>query len=510
MKEIQKKLSSTGLAIVLVATLLMSFPLVSAAPPDKCEPWPECKDGGEEPPPPIPATYLGGINGETGNPWGSIAVDAEGNVYITGETTSPDFPTTPGAFDTTPDPADAFIVKMDPTLTTLIYSTFLAGDGYGNSFGQSITVDADGYIYVTGFTADDNFPTTTGAYDTTFNGLWDAFVVKLNPAGNGASDLVYSTFLGGSELDSGQEIRLDASGNVYVGGWTDSSEFPTTSGAYDTTYDGSRAGFIAKLNMAGDGASDLVYSTYLGGSASIRSLAVGASGNAFVTGATNGDFPTTTGAYDTTFNGAHDAFAVKLNPAGGGASDLVYSTFLGGSGYEEGWSVDVDASGNAYVTGLTRSSNFPTTDGAFDTSRNSQDAFVTKLNADGSNLVYSTFLGGKRGDEARGIVVDSDGNAHVSGATESRRFPTTPDAFDKSYNGNWDAFVTELNADGSGLVYSTFVGGTGPDLGHSIATDTAGNMYATGHTLSDDFPVNPDCYDPTYGGSTDVWIAKLP
>jgi hypothetical protein len=484
--------------------------MVSAPKPDK----PPGKPGnGDDPLPPIPATYFGGSDHEAGNPWGSIAVDSDGNVYITGQTQSPDLPTTPGAFDTTPDPADAFIAKFDPTLTTLLYSTYLSGDGWGNTFGKSIAVDADGYIYVTGFTADDNFPTTSGAYDTTYNGHWDAFIVKLNPAGNGESDLVYSTFLGGLGYDSGEQIAFDTSGNIYVGGWTDSEGFPTTVDAYDPTFNGvhlnDRNGFIAKLNPAGGGESDLVYSTFLGMDTAVLGLEVDSSGNTYVTGITSGDFPTTPGAYDTTHGGS-DVFLTKLNPAG---SALVYSTYIGGG---QGLSIDVDELGNAYVTGKTSSGQFPTTDGAFDIRRSGREAFVTKVNAAGSDLVYSTFLGGKGDDEARGIAVDSEGNAHIAGSTWSRDFPTTPDAFDRSCNGgkdqssNGDAFFTILNPTGSALVYSTYIGGTAGDQAHFIAVDTANSAYITGHTVADDFPANEDCYDHTYNGGLDNWVAKLP
>ncbi len=500
------------ISFVIVSLLVsMALPMVSAPKPDK----PPGKPGnGDDPLPPIPATYFGGSDRECAHPWNSIALDADGNVYITGQTQSLDLPTTPGAYDTTPDPADAYIAKFDPTLTTLLYSTYLSGDGWGNTAGMSITVDANGYIYVTGFTADDNFPTTPGAYDTTYNDAWDPFVVKLNPAGNGASDLIYSTFLGGLGFDVGEQIAVDASGNIYVGGWTDSEGFPTTAGAYDPTFNGvhlnNRNGFIAKLNPAGGGESDLVYSTFLGMDSAVFGLDIDSSGNTYVTGHAGGDFPTTPGAFDTTPSDGRDVFVTKLNPTG---SELVYSTIIGSG---QGFSIDVDTSGNAYLTGRTGSPRFPTTDGAFDTRRTGQDAFVTKVNADGSDLVYSTFLGGKEDEEAWGIAVDSEGNAYIAGSTWSNNFPTTPDAFDESCNGgkdqssNSDAFFTIMNPTGSALVYSTYIGGTVGDQAHFLAVDMAGTAYITGHTIADDFPANEDCYDHTYNGNIDSWVAKLP
>ena len=258
--------------------------------------------------------------------------------------------------------------------------------------------------------------------------------------------LSYSTFLGGSGSDFGNSIALDASGNAYVAGETQSTNFPTTLGAFDTSYYGLDA-FVTKLNHTG---SALVYSTFLGGTHSgtdaVEGIALDASGNAYVTGLTFGGFPTTPGAFDTWGNGASDVFVTKLNPTG---SALVYSTYIGGSGNESGRGIAVDASGNAYVTGstwVTIGNPFPTTPGAFDTSYNGDsDPFVTKLNPTGSALVYSTLLGGSISDWGSEIAVDASGNAYVTGQTYSTNFPTTPGAFDTSHNGAGDAFVTKLN-----------------------------------------------------------------
>jgi hypothetical protein len=239
-------------------------------------------------------------------------------------------------------------------------------------------------------------------------------------------------------------------------------------------------------------------------------LEIDSLGNTYVTGHAGGDFPTTPGAFDTTPSDGYDVFVTKLNPAG---SDLVYSTIIGNG---QGKSIDVDTSGNAYVTGKTGSSRFPTTNGAFDTRRTGQDAFVTKVNADGSDLVYSTYLGGKAEEEAHGIAIDSEGNAYIAGSTWSNNFPTTSDAFDESCNGgkdqssNSDAFFTIMNPAGSALVYSTYIGGTTGDQAHFLAVDMAGSAYIVGHTIADDFPANEDCYDHTYNGNVDSWVVNLP
>ncbi|MYL22077.1 hypothetical protein GLW04_19635, partial [Halobacillus litoralis] len=200
-------------------------------------------------------------------------------------------------------------------------------------------------------------------------------------------------------------------------------------------------------------------------------------------------------------------FVTKLNADG---STLVYSTYLGGTGFDRGSGIAVDEMGNAYVTGVTRSVGFPTTPGAFDTTYNgSNDGFVTKLNADGSILVYSTYLGGTGSDQGSGIAVDEMGNAYVTGLTSSVDFPTTPGAFDTTYNGNEDAFMTKLNVDGSTLVYSTYLGGTSSEQGFGIAVDEMGNAYVTGLTSSVDFPTTPDAFDTTYNGSADAFVTKF-
>src|SRR5437867_2121639 len=315
---------------------------------------------------------------------------------------------------------------IDPVL---VYSTYLGGSGDELSFG--IAVDAFGNAYVTGRTASADFPTTSGAFDNTFNGGFnDVFVTKLNATG---SALVYSTYLGGSRCcgDGGQAIAVDIFGNAYVTGYTYSADFPTTPGAFDTVFDGVLDAFVTKLNASG---SALIYSTFLGSNSIGRGIALDSSGSAYVTGEATADFPTTPGAYDTTFDGGDDVFVTKLNPDG---SALVYSTFIGGNNDTDGddaYGIAVDTFGNAYVTGRTVSTDFPTTPGAFDVTFNGvQDVFVTKLNGSGSTLVYSTSLGGSGNDIGAAIAVDSAGNAYVTGFTDSTDFPITRGAFDTRF-----------------------------------------------------------------------------
>ena len=444
------------------------------------------------------STYLGGSGYDVGS---AIAVDSSGSAYVTGSTTSANFPTTVGAFQTTYGGGDdTFVSKLNAAGSALVYSTYLS-DSSPES-GHEIAVDSSGSAYIMGDTYNTNFPITAGAFQTTYGGGRDAFVSKLNASG---SSLIYSTYLGGSGNDEDGGIAVDSSGSAYVTGFTGSTDFPTTTGAYQTTNGGGGA-FVSKLNAAG---SALAYSTYLGGSSlSIGfGIAVDSSGNAYVTGFTSGNFPTTAGAYQTTAGGNRDVFVSKLNVTG---SALVYSTYLGGNKDENGNGIAVDSSGSAYVTGNTYSTNFPTTTSAFQTTYNGGDAFVSKLNAAGSALVYSTYLGGSSYDGGDGIAVDSSGNVYVTGDTSSTDFPTTTSAFQTTTSGYTDAFVSKLNAAGSALAYSTYLGGGGNERGSGIAVDSSGSVYVTGDTSSTDFPTTTSAFQTAFGsGFQNTFVSKL-
>ena len=461
------------------------------------------------------STFLGGSSYETA---AGIQVDANGNAYVVGTTQSPNFPTTPGAFRRTgavSNSLEVFVSKLNPAGTALVYSTFIGGSNF--DWGRGIAIDAAGNAYVTGQTKSSNFPTTGGAFDRTFNvdtcprcGIdqYDAFVLKLNAAGSG---LVYSTFLGGFNLDDGMAIALDGTGSAYVAGETEASNFPTTAGAFDRTINGAFDTFVTKLNATG---SALVYSTYLGGAAVEfpSRVSVDASRNLVIAGSTSsGNFPTTAGAFDTTANGAFDVFVTKLNAAG---SALVYSTFLGGADFDSGGGLDLDAAGNAYVSGGTGSFDFPTTPGAFDTLADGSEAFVTKLNPAGSALVYSTLLGGTASDGASAVTVDGAGNAWVTGGTSSADFPVIVGAADSTHNGMSDVFVSELNADGTTLLYSTFLGGNQSENGNDLALDASGGVYVTGLTFSANYPTTAGAFDIVFNGDLlifwgDGFVTKL-
>jgi len=450
------------------------------------------------------STYLGG----GGEDWGfGIAVDSAGNAYVTGRTGSTNFPTASPLQPTYGSGThDVFVAKLNAAGSALLYSTYLGGSGDDDARG--IAVDAAGSAYVTGYTTSSNFPTASPLQPANGGGDNDAFVAKLNPGG---SALVYSTYLGGSGEDGGQGIAVDSSGNAYVAGWTRSTNFPTASPLQPAWGGGDWSAFdafVAKLNAAG---SALVYSTYLGGTGSDYGFAISvdSSGNAYVAGATpSTNFPTANPLQATNAGGWSDAFVAKLNPAG---SALLYSTYLGGSGEDVGSGIAVDSSGNAYVTGFTKSYNFPTV-GPLQPAHGGWaccDAFAAKLNAAGSALVYSTYLGGSGEDFGQGIAVDSSGNAYVTGRTYSTNFPTASPL--QAAYGGWvfDAFVAKLNPAGSALVYSTYLGGSGDDMGLGIAVDSASNAYVTGSTGSTNFPTASPLQTAYGGGTYDAFVAKI-
>ncbi len=457
------------------------------------------------------STYLGGLGDERGS---GIAVDAAGSAYVTGETSSLDFPTANPFQPALGGGTDAFVSKLTPDGSALVYSTYLGGSGVDRGF--AIAVDAAGAAYVTGETASPDFP-TANPFQALLRGRSSAFVTKLTPDG---SALVYSTYLGGSErtlvgsgLDTGRGIAVDAAGAAYVTGETSSTNFPTKNPLKATlgTLDPSDA-FMTKLTPDG---SALVYSTYLGGSGADRgfAIAVDAAGAAYVTGETRStNFPTKNPFQAALSKGATetsptDAFVTKIDPSRVGAASLVYSTYLGGTNFDTGRGIAVDAAGAAYVTGYTIARDFPMMNPLQAEFRGCSDAFMTKLTPDGSALVYSTYLGGSGADRGFAIAVDAAGAAYVTGETSSLDFPTA-NPFQPALGGGTDAFVTKLTPDGSALVYSTYLGGSGVDRGFAIAVDAAGAAYVTGRTRSPDFPT-ASAVQPAVGGGSDAFITKI-
>lgn len=451
------------------------------------------------------STYLGGSGDENGTgiardpKAGDIAVDRDGNAYITGNTSSPDFPTVNPVRGSSGSP-DVFIVKLNAAGTAIVYSTYLGGSGIDRGFG--IALDAASNAYVTGRTQSADFP-TVNPLQRALGGSEDAFVVKLNATG---SALLYSTYLGGGGQDDGLSIAVDAAGNAYVAGTTESRDRPTVNAFQPAFGGGVFDAYLAKLNSQG---SALVYSTYLGGSGSdsLGRVAVDAAGNAYVTGTTDStNFPTAN-AFQKALRGSPTVFVAKFNPQG----SVVYSTYLGGSDADGGLAIAADRSGNAYVAGVAGSKDFPVTPGALQPQSSGDDVFVTKLDASGSALIYSTYLGGSGLDVALGIAIDSTGNAYLAGATTSTNFPLTTDAIQTSYlGGAIDGFAAELNAAGSALLYSSYLGGAENDTPFAVAVDPAGNFYLTGITNSLNFPVTSGAFQPTYGGGRgDAFVVKI-
>jgi YD repeat-containing protein len=436
----------------------------------------------------IYSTYLGGAGGTQGN---AIAVDAAGNAYITGSTAM-SFPTTAGAYQGSggTGSTNGFVTKLSITGDALLYSSYFRNtSGMAASAGTASAVDTAGNAYVTGYASSGtNFPTTSGAYQTSAGGGYDAWVAKFNPSASGSSSLVYATLLGGSADDKGLGIAVDGSGDAYVTGSTGNpsgTAFPTSTGAYQTSFgSGTTKGFVSEVNPTGTG---LVYSTYLGGNGTDQgnAVAVNASGNAYVTGtATSTNFPTTTGAYQTTAGGGNDAFVTELNTTG---TALVYSTYLGGSGNDEGQGIAVDGSGYAFVAGETASTNFPTASALQSSNGGGNDAFLTRLNPTGTALSYSTYLGGASDDAAQAVALDLAGNAYVAGWTNSSGFPTAGSPYQSSKGGGADAFVAKVGAVPNPPVFTSISPDSGSSSSDQITTSrnlTLSGTAAAGATVT--------------------------
>jgi uncharacterized protein (TIGR03437 family) len=430
-------------------------------------------------------THFGGANTDAGF---GIAADSTGSVFIAGLTDSDNFPVTQGALKTSftsqnPGASHCFVTKLNAAGSALLYSTYLGGRGTDMCFG--IAVDSTGNAYVTGRTNSIDFPKSENAFQTTYRGGMeqsmisgtplkvagsDSFVTKLNPAG---SAIVYSTYFGGSQNDTGIGIAVDAQGSAYVTGITSSINFPVTTGAFKTTYGGA------------GGQPDLVIG---------------------------------------------DAFVLKMNPGGTG---LVYSTYLGGRFNDVGLGIAVDSQGSAHIVGSTLSTDFPTTPQSLQTAYRgaggenriaSGDAFVTKLNPAGSGLVYSTYLGGARDDRATAISLDAGGNAWITGNTLSSDFPTTADGTQRTYAGEpstdqvqiGDAFLTQLDSTGRAIRFSTYIGGKGGDLGSAIGIEPGGSVFVAGLTSSADLPATPGAYQRSFFGTSglnmpigDAFVARF-
>ncbi len=442
------------------------------------------------------ATYLGGSN--TGAVTGT-AVDSNGNLYLAGWTAALDFPTFSPVQSANGGDVDAFVVKLNSTGTALIYATYIGGNGDDQAAG--IAVDSAGEAYVTGSTNSYNFP-LIAPIRTTLGGSKTAFVLKINNAGN---KLLFSTYLGGTAYDMGTAIALDSSGNAWVAGDTQSANFPLHL-PLQAALAGQTDIFLTKLTSAGA----LGFSTFWGGSGAEHAggVALDPAGNIYVAGGTYSTNLPVVAALQPANAGNQDAFVLKINSA---ATAVIYATYLGGSGIvtgEQANGIAADPSGNAYVTGVTNSSNFPVKAGTVQQIFGGvQDAFITKVNPSGSALVYSTYLGGSDFDWANGIGLDTAGNVYVAGYTSSFDFPTTG-GVQAGFDGLYDAFVSMINTTGGVLVFSTYYGGSGSDVANAITVDGSGNMYVGGQTNSVDLPLQTPLQPANTGGATG-WVARL-
>jgi len=445
------------------------------------------------------STYLGGLDRDGGS---SIAVDAAGNVYVAGAA-GRNFPTA-SAMQATQ--GLAFVAKLNSTGTALIYSTYFGGSANGRT--TALAVDAAGNAYVTGSTSSRDFPTANPFQPLFGGGLFDVFVTKISPTG---ASLLYSTYLGGSGGDqagvSSVAIAVDASGSAYVTGSTTSPDFPTVKPLQSAlTAVRESDAFVTKLNPQGASAA---YSTYLGrpGGGAGVGIAIDSSGSAYLAGATSSTRFPAGNPIQPSSGGGGDVFVAKIDSAG---STLVYSSYLGGSGADFVYGIAVDPVGAVYLAGTTYSANFPTVNpfqARPGSAQGSVDAFVAKIDPDGSKFAYSTYLGGAGVNFGTGIAIDSASQAYVVGWTSANNFPAVKPL--QAKRGQSDAFVAKFNENGSALIFSSYLGGTGDEVGGAIAVDAAGNAFVTGDTSFSDFPtVNP--VQRAYGGGErDAFIVKI-
>ncbi len=440
------------------------------------------------------STYLGGSGFDQAN---AISVGATGDAYITGVTSSINFPIQGSPSSVFHGGQDLFVTKMSLSGSTLTYSTYIGG--VGTDIANDIVVSGAGTAYITGSTTSIDYPVVTPAMAAQVGGT-DAFLTKLTSAGNG---IVYSTYWGSTGFEEGTGVAVDPADNAYISGNTSAPNFPTQT-PFQAALAGGMDVFMTKFSVAGN---SIVYSTYLGGAGDDRAydMTVADDAAVFVVGSsTSANFPTTGASVYPALTGARDAFLTHFSLAG---NALLYSTYIGGSADDEAFGIVIDAPMNAYLTGRTTSTDFPTVTPAQATQGGGNDAFVLKVNPSGSALVYSSYLGGNGDDQGQGIAIDGARNAFVTGATTSTKFPLLQ-PFQASLSGPSDAFVTKFNLSGSALAYSTYLGGAGADGGRGIGVDLVGSAYVTGFTESLNFPtLNP--FQTVFGGVRDAFVTKL-
>ena len=434
------------------------------------------------------ATYLGGNGGDSGN---AIALDANGNVFITGTTSSTNFPVRNAQQPNYGGGNDVFVAKLDPT-GALLWCTYLGGSSSENS--GTVATDSSGAVYVTGQTTSTNFPTLS-AFQTTLKGAVTPTLPNWTPMETG-----FLTYLGGSNVEYGFGIAVDAAGNAAISGYTASVDFPTVH-PFQAVKGSSNHAFAAKLNATG---TALIYSTYIGGNGQDygNNITSTPQGDVYISGDTTSTDLPLLHAFQTTNAGGADGFVVHIDPQG----NLVYSTYIGGSGGDAVRHLAVNSAGEVWITGETGSTDFPTVNAYQPTNAGGLDGYLAKISASGSTLLYSTYIGGSKADMPNDVAMDSAGNVYIAGNTTSTDFPVMG-AVQFTNGGGQDGFLVKFSPAGIPL-FSTYLGGSNTDVANGVAVDNNGFAHLTGTTQSTDFPVL-NAVQPTNGGATDAFIAKI-
>jgi hypothetical protein len=459
--------------------------------------------------------YSSLIGGGAGDSVTDVKMDPSGMLYVAGYVGNGDI-TAPGeSFQgSSGGNTDIFIAKINPARSgaeSLVYFTYLGGSGADTP--AAMALDASGNVYLTGSTSSPNFPMAGNSFRNSLGGQMDAFVLKLNPSRAGSDALIYSTYLGGGDRDTGNAIDVDQAGNIYVVGTTRSGDFPLTDSAYQNARWGDQDTFITKIDP---NSSSLAYSTYLGGETidDGRAIAVTPAGIVYFAASTVSKlFPLAGFSYKDANQGASDIVVGQMDLTKSGDASLVYATYFGGSGLEEVRKMVLDATGKLLLTGYTLSTDFPATpDAPQKTAGGNGNAFVARLDlsAPRSSVVsFSTYLGGSGGDVAYGLATDSAGNVYVSGYTLSSDFPVTDDALQKQWGGGVDIFVTKLSPSG-GLLYSTYLGQTGIHVGNAIAVSANGSICVGGYTSNQNVPITNEGFQKGYaGGISDGFVTVI-
>jgi hypothetical protein len=442
----------------------------------------------------------------------SIALDSNGNVFVAGETfDATDYPFTTDMRGS--GGSEIVVSKFNNNLTSLLSSVIIGG--LHDESAKAITIDSSDNVYITGLTLSSDFPTTSGAFDTTHNGSADIFISKLS---NDLSTLIASTYFGENSDDYGLDIVIDNSGNVFIAGYTKSLGLASL--GYDLTYNGGTYDIIV-ARFSNDLTSS-VYSTYLGGSQNdyAYGIDVDSNGNVFVAGSSlSTDYPTAGSPYRNAHDGGNDVVVSKLNNT---LTSLLASTYIDGASDDIAYDILVDSSDNIYITGFAVSTDYTQdylttvfTNIPYDYTHNgsgTKDIFITKLKNDLSEILATTFLGGDSDEEGKAIVMDSSNNVIVVGRTKSSNFPTTDNAYDdiiNSASGYYDVVVSKLDNTLENLLASTFVGGRYDEHGEGIILDSSGNILITGYTYSSKYPTTSGAYDTSFNGTTDIFVSKF-